>query len=101
MIFGKSNKQKIEDRYYTDAHRKIYGVREFAWKPTKLESGEFVWLQHYYKYYTGEYYAKTKKHKLQWVHGNSYMHRNFLDRDESHVRCYMRDPSCFDKDNPN
>lgn len=52
MKFGKTNKQK----HLAMAHKWVSlakGVKRYAWFPLKLDSGEWLWLEHYWVYAKG------------------------------------------------
>jgi len=52
MIFGKLDSDKHREEQ-DKIIRQINGVREFAWFPTQLRNGHWVWLEHYWAYYHG------------------------------------------------
>jgi hypothetical protein len=50
--FGKTNIEKYYIRK-NKIERMIHGIKKYAWFPIKIETGEYIWLTTYYKYYRG------------------------------------------------
>lgn len=52
MIFGMSAARKNELKQQRISQM-IHGVKQFAYVPARMATGECVWLEHYWAYYHG------------------------------------------------
>lgn len=81
MIFGKTDKEKAKIAS-EHAKRRAYGVKKYAWLPTVLENGQWIWLQPYYRFR----FAHVRSYD-EWVGGEWYgLHYNHAEWDKKHIK---------------
>jgi hypothetical protein len=84
MIFGKTHEQRLEE-YHEDCKQRIFGQRCFAFFPTELYSGQYVWLQYYYEYENGLQGIHNKLYRLEDYCNEK---RRYLERSNEYIKVW-------------
>ncbi len=91
-IFGKAGGE-YEAKLQRERFDKVFfGEKRFAWLPTRLRQGNYIWLQTFWRYHSAGLSHDRSYIRLFLTSEHSWCgYSDYLDQDIAHVDCYYGD----------